>query len=425
MTDQNPATTGSTRTVIRNGTVLNTESMTYTENQSVVIEDGLIVDVNDDSAKGSAGDADIAIDAGGGYVLPGLIDGHVHFRLATLNFRALASWSEVQFGIAMASLATATVKRGFTTVRDLGGDVNGLMSAIRDGATPGPRIVRAGMMLTQTGGHGDIRSGEIEVASCGCVLDSNVMSIVADGVDAVRKAARHLLRDGSDFLKIHVSGGVASPSDPIESVQYTPDEIRTVVTEAAHRGTYVSAHAYTPEAISMAVNSGVHCIEHGNLMDDATAALLADAGTVVVPTLVTYQAMNDIGRQLGLPESNLAKNAVVLDSGLESLERAHNAGITLGFGTDLIGEAQPRQNEELAIRARVQPAVDVLRSMWIVNAQLCHLEGRIGVLKPGAFGDVLVSKVDPLSDLQAFADHENSLTHVVQNGQVVVDRSQG
>ena len=418
MSSDHPVSPESTRTVIRNGTVLDTETMTYTENQTLVIEDGVIVDLADSDA----GRADVEIDARGRFVLPGLIDGHVHFRLATLNFHALASWSEVQFGIVMAGLAKSTVERGFTTVRDLGGDVNGLMRSIRDGATPGPRIVRAGMMLTQTGGHGDPRSGEIEVASCGCLLDSNVMSIVADGVDAVRKAARHLLRDGSDFIKIHVSGGVASPTDPLDSVQYTPEEIRTIVTEAAHRHTYVSAHAYTPEAIAMAVGAGVHCIEHGNLMDDPTASLIADAGAVVVPTLVTYQAMNDIGRQLGLPAANLAKNTTVLESGLESLERAHNAGITLGFGTDLIGESQPRQNEELAIRAEVQPAEAVLRSMWNVNARLCHLEGRVGVLEPGAFGDVVISNVDPLDDLIAFADHETALSHIVQGGQLVVDR---
>ncbi|MFK7917742.1 MAG: amidohydrolase family protein [Ilumatobacter sp.] len=414
------STGSSTRTVIRNATVLNTGTMTYTEARTIVIEDGMIVDV----ASSYVGDADVDIDAAGRYVLPGLIDGHVHFRLATLNFRALASWSEVEFGIAMAASSTATVQRGFTTVRDLGGDVNGLISAIKRGATQGPRIVRAGLMLTQTGGHGDTRSGEIEVASCGCLLDSNVMSIVADGCDAVRKAARHLLRDGSDFLKIHVSGGVASPSDPLESVQYTPEEIRTVVTEAQHRNTYVSAHAYTPESIAMAVNAGVHCIEHGNLMDDETASLVAESNAVVVPTLVTYHAMDDVGRQLGLPAANLAKNSVVLESGLASLELAHRAGVTMGFGTDLIGESQPRQNDELAIRGTVLPAQDVLRSMWLVNARLCHLEGRIGVLAPGAFGDVVISNVDPLDDLAGFAQHESALSHVIQHGTLVVDRSE-
>lgn len=405
--------------MVRNATVLDTTTMTYAERQVVVIEDGIIVDVADSPVGG----ADVDIDARGRFVLPGLIDAHVHFRLATLDVRSLARWSEVQFGINMARLAAATVDRGFTTVRDLGGDVNGLIRSIADGHARGPRIVRAGLMLTQTGGHGDIRTGEIEVASCGCTLDSSIMSIVADGPDAVRKAARHLLRDGSDFIKIHVSGGVASPADPLDSVQYTSDEIRVVVTEAQHRGTYVAAHAYSSEAIAMAVEAGVHSIEHGNLMDDQAAALVAQAGAVVVPTLVTYQAMDDIGRQHGFPEANLAKNAVVLESGLASLERAQRAGVTLGFGTDLIGEAQVRQNDELAIRARVQSATDVLRSMWIVNAQLCRLEGRIGVVQPGAFGDILISEVDPIADITAFARHETALTHVLQHGKVAVDRS--
>jgi imidazolonepropionase-like amidohydrolase len=185
----------------------------------------------------------------------------------------------------------------------------------------------------------------------------------------------------------------------------------------------VSAHAYTPEAIVMAVKAGVHCIEHGNLIDDPTAKVLADASAVMVPTLVTYQAMNDVGKQLGLPAANLEKNAVVLESGLASLERAHAAGVTLGFGTDLIGETQPRQNEELAIRGSVQPAADVLRSMWVVNSQLCHLEGRIGVLAPGAFGDAVISNVDPLEDLAGFAQHKTALSHIIQHGNVVVDRT--
>ena len=250
------------RTAIRNATVLDTASMTFTESQTVVIEDGIIVQVD----SGDAPMADIEIDAAGKYVVPGMIDGHVHFRLATLNLRAMSLWSEVEFGIVMATLSRNTVERGFTTVRDLGGDVGGLIRSIKRGAASGPRIFRAGRMLTQTGGHGDVRAAsDTDVPSCGCSLDANWASIVADGAENVRKAARHNLRDGSDFLKIHVSGGVASPSDPLDSVQYTPEEITAAVTEAAHRHTYVAAHAYTPEAITMAVTNGVHTIEHGNL----------------------------------------------------------------------------------------------------------------------------------------------------------------
>lgn len=406
------------RTLIRDGYVLDTATMSFSDNQDVLIEGGVIVDV----ARSVSTKADVVTDAKGQYVMPGFIDGHVHFRLATMDFRKLTTWSEVEFGVVMGKLARETVERGFTTVRDLGGEVSGLISAIRHGHTIGPRIVRAGRMLSQTGGHGDTAGGQLDVPSCACSFRSDNFSIVADGPDAIRKAARHLLRDGSDFLKIHVSGGVASPTDPIDSIQYTPEEIIVAVTEATHRGTYVAAHAYSPEAIEMAVVNGVHSVEHANLIDKRTAEIVASKGAVMVPTLATYKAMNDVGGKLGLPAANQRKNVVVYESGLESLEIAVSAGVTLGLGTDLIGETQSYQNSEFAIRAEVQSAVDVLRSMWITNAQLCHLEGKVGVVQPGAFGDIVISNVNPLDNLVKFADHQNSLTHVIQGGKVVVKR---
>ena len=405
-------------TVIRNGNVLDTGAMVVVGERDVVIDDGLIVDVTERYEQRG----DVEIDARGRFVLPGMIDGHVHFRLATMDFRALVGWTEVEFGIRMAALSRNTVERGFTTVRDLGGDVIGLMRAIAAGATPGPRIVRAGRMLTQTGGHGDAEGGDRDVPTCGCAMRSTTFSIVADGAEAVRKAARHNLREGSDFLKVHVSGGVASPSDPLDSVQYTPAELEAAVTEAEHRGTYVAAHAYSPEAIQQAVAAGVHSIEHGNLIDQLSAQQMAEAGSVLVPTLVTYAAMNQLGEQLGLPKVNRDKNTVVYEAGLASLEIAHAAGVTIGLGTDLIGETQTMQNREMAIRAEVQPAEAILRSMWNTNARLCRLEGRIGVVAPGAFGDLVVSHVNPLDDITAFSDPVSSLSHVVQAGRVVVER---
>ncbi len=405
-------------TVIRNGHVLDTATMTFSDSADVVIEGGVITDVGTKlSAK-----ADVVVDAAGQFVVPGLIDAHVHFRLATLNFRALEKWSEVEFGIAMARLAHDTVRRGFTTVRDLGGEVNGLIRAISRGDAVGPRIVRAGHMLSQTGGHGDTAGGHLDIPTCACALRTNSFSIVADGPEAVRKAARHLFRDGSDFLKMHASGGVATPMDPLENVQYTSEEIRVAVVEAEHRKTYVAAHAYTPEAIALAITNGVKSIEHANLVDRSTAQLIAEHDAIVVPTLVTYKAMNDFGRRLGLPEANITKNRIVYESGLSSLEELLRAGVTMGFGTDLIGETQGMQNEEMVIRSEVQSASDILRSIWVVNPRLCRMEGKIGTLIPGAFGDLVVSKVNPLEDIFKFSDHQNSLTHVVAGGQVVVSR---
>jgi len=406
------------RTAIENGTVLDTATMEFVGERTVVIDDGIIVDVTEQYR----GSADSVVDASGAFVVPGLIDAHVHFRLATMDFRLLSRFSEVEFGIRMATLARETVERGFTTVRDLGGDVSGLIRAIDRGVTGGPRIIRAGRMLSQTGGHADIEGGPREVPSCACAMRTTAFGIVVDGPDAVRKAARHNLREGSDFLKIHVSGGVATPSDPLESVQFTSDEISVAVVEAAHRQTYVAAHAYSPESIQLAVEAGVHSIEHGNMLDDASAATIASADAVLVPTLATYEAMDQLGEKLGLPAANREKNTTVYNAGLASLEVARRHGVTMGFGTDLIGESQVRQNRELLIRHEVEPAVDILRSMWITNSRLCHLEGLIGTLDPGAYGDVVVSRVNPLEDLTSFADPTTAFTHVIQGGRTITQR---
>lgn len=401
------------RLLIENANIFDTDKLAFTGEAPLLCENGRIVAVGEKTRM-----ADQTIDARGLFALPGFIDAHVHFRLATLNFARLARWSEVEFGIVMAKLSRETLERGFTTVRDLGGDVTGLIRAIAAGAAEGPRIVRAGRMLSQTGGHGDVDSDTRLVPSCACHMPHSAFGIIADGVDAVRKGARHLLKEGSDFLKIHVSGGVATPTDPLESIQYTPEEIAAVVTEARHRGTYVAAHAYLPEAIMMAVVNGVRSIEHANMLDADSAAAIAAHGAIMVPTLATYEAMEAFGPSLGLPAQNLKKNKQVLAAGLTSLEIARAANVTMGFGTDLIGETQSRQNKEFAIRAEVEPATDILRSMYQVNPVLCRMEGEIGTLSEGAYADIVLSKVDPLKRIADLASPETSLGYVIKAGAV-------
>ena len=400
------------RLVIRNARRLDVGKMAIIEDGPLVAEAGKIVSIGEDAS------ADVEIDAKGSFMLPGFIDAHVHFRLATLDFAKLQRWSEVEFGIVMAQLAKETLWRGFTTVRDLGGDVEGLMRAIKAGAAEGPRIIRAGRMLTQTGGHGDAESGPRPVPTCACEMRHTAFGIVADGPDAVRKAARHNLRDGSDFLKIHVSGGVASPADPLESVQYTAAEIAAACEEARHRQTYVAAHAYSAESIIMAVENGVHTIEHGNMIDAGAAACMARCGAVMVPTLSTYEAMDLLGRKMGFPEANLVKNSKVLEAGLRSLEIARDAGVTLGWGTDLIGESQARQRREFAIRAEVETPGEILRSMYEVNPKLCGLSGEIGTLTPGAVADIVLTKVNPLEDIAALGG-DDAIERVIQAGRPI------
>jgi imidazolonepropionase-like amidohydrolase len=405
------------RLVIRNCHWLDTDRMEMRPDSTITIEDGRIAAIG----PSDSGNADQTIDAKGRFVIPGLIDAHVHFRLATMDFRKLASWSEVEYGIAMQRLSRETLQRGFTTVRDLGGDVEGLMRAIKAGMAEGPRIVRAGRMLTQTGGHGDAEGGPRPVPQCACEMRHTAFGIVSDGVDAVRKASRHNLRDGSDFLKIHVSGGVATPSDPLESIQYTKDEIAAVCQEARNRHTYVAAHAYSPESIRLAVENGVYTLEHGNLIDADAAALAAKHNAVLVPTLATYEAMEEVGAQLGLPLANRQKNKKVYEAGIGSIEIARKAGLTLGFGTDLIGETQARQNREFTIRAAVETPVQILHAMYVVGAKLCRLEGEIGTLKPGVVADLVICDKNPLDDIRILSSPA-AFSHVIQAGLTVSRR---
>jgi imidazolonepropionase-like amidohydrolase len=250
-------------------------------------------------------------------------------------------------------------------------------------------------------------------------MHSDSFAHVADGVDAVRRAAREELRRGATQLKIMASGGVASPSDPIWTVQYSHDEIAAVVDEARGRRTYVCAHAYTPAAIRRAVEAGVRSVEHGNLLDDPTAALIAERGAYLVPTLVTYEKIAELGARFGFPARSIEKVKDVIDHGLGSLEIAARHGVPIGFGTDLLGETHPFQAHELVIRARAMAPIDVLRSATVVNAALLERAGELGVVAPGALADLLVVDGNPLADLTLLDGQGERLALVMRGGEIV------
>jgi len=401
---------------VSQGTVLDTTSMELIENQTVVLEADRIVDIVEGATRV---DADLDIDAAGQFILPGFIDGHFHHWFITMDFDRLLRMSAVERGIGMGALAEGTVKRGFTTVRDAGGDNRGLMTAIRNGLTGGPRIVQAGRILSQTGGHGDMRADHDALAECGCQIFADHAGFIVDGVDACRKAARQAMRDGSQFIKIMTSGGVSSPTDPFDSVQFTAEEITAITTETDHRHTYTTSHAYLPPSIQLAVENGVKCIEHGNGLDKVTANLMVEHGATMVPTLVAYKALADIGPKVGMPETILAKNDGVFEMGQNAIEVARDAGVELGFGTDLLGEAHDLQNQEFAIRANLEPAADVLRSMYVTNAKLAKMEREIGVVAQGAYADLVVSRINPLEDLAGLAEPDANLSSIIQHGEPV------
>ncbi len=371
--------------------------------RDVVVADGRVVEV---AASGAAAveDGDEVVDCAGRTVLPGLVDAHVHAAVTTMDFGALAGHPPSLRAIGSARILEGMLRRGFTTVRDAGGADVGLEAAVERGLVAGPRLLRAGRALSQTGGHGDVRSPFVPGLTCACEIAESGIALLADGEDAVRRAAREQLREGAHAIKVMASGGVASPTDPLWMEAYTPGELAVAVEEAARRRTYVLAHAYTPGAIVRAVEAGVRSIEHGNLLDADAARVMADHDAFLVPTLVTYWAIATFGADFGLPRWAVDKVGEVLDAGKESVRLALDAGVRVGFGTDLLGEAHDFQAQELALRAEVQTPAEVLASATAVNADLLGLAGEIGDVAPGARADLLVVDGDPTADLSTLVE---------------------
>jgi imidazolonepropionase-like amidohydrolase len=386
---------------------------------AVRVEGERIVEVSDRAIR-HAGVREV--DLRGRVLMPGLIDAHVHAVLTTMNLAALTQRPVTLVALEARRILEAMLRRGFTSVRDAAGADAGLAEAVERGLVRGPRIFFSGRALSQTGGHGDFRSLQAEPELCACRIHTNGFSHVADGVDAVRRAAREELRRGATQIKIMASGGVASPSDPVWNLQYSPEEMRAIVEEARGWRRYAMAHAYTPEAIRRAVEAGVRTIEHGNLIDRPTAELMVERGAFLVPTLVTYFAIDELGRALGFPEVSQRKVKHVLEAGLASLEIAREAGLALGFGTDLLGETHDQQSRELSIRAEVERPADVLRSATLVNARILEREGELGEIAPGALADLLVVDGDPLADLSLLQEQGKHLLLVMKSGEPSVDR---
>ncbi|MBW1687183.1 MAG: amidohydrolase family protein [Deltaproteobacteria bacterium] len=405
--------------LFRNANLLDTQAGRTLPGHSVLVEDERIVELREGEIR--APDAQ-AIDVGGRTLMPGLIDAHVHAAITTMNLAAMAQRPLTLVAIEAAKILEGMLRRGFTSVRDAGGADRGMAQAVERGLIAAPRLFYSGRALSQTGGHGDFGPLEDAPALCACAIRSSGLSHVADGVSAVRKAAREELRRGAHQIKIMASGGVASPSDPIWNLQYSGEEMRAIVEEAQSWRTYALAHAYTPEAISRAVEAGVRSIEHGNLLDTATAARMHEAGAYLVPTLVTYFAIDELGRALGCPAASVAKVKDVLDAGLASLETAKAAGVPMGFGTDLLGETHEQQSREFSIRAQVLSQAEILRSATVVNAEILNRSGELGVISPGALADLLVVDGDPLENLSLLEKQGKHLPVIMKGGQLFVNR---
>jgi imidazolonepropionase-like amidohydrolase len=359
------------------------------------------------------------IDCGGRTLMPGLIDCHVHVVAMMVNIGQNMLLPDATVAYHAARIMKDMLMRGFTTVRDVGGATYPLVEASDSGLIDAPRLVISGKALSQTGGHADARTRYDNRQPASWQANLGSLGRLCDGVDEVRKAAREEIKQGAHFIKIMANGGVASPNDPIHFLGFSREEIRAVVEEAANAGTYVAAHLYTDDAIRRAVECGVHSLEHCNLIKADTAAFAAAQGAIACPTLVTYEYLKLEGASLGLPPVSVSKIDTVRLAGLESLSIMAGAGLTMAYGSDLLGDMHRHQSEEFVIRGRVLPAIEVLRSTTVHAARLCRRVGEIGTVQTGALADLILVDGDPLGDLALLTRQGAHLPAIMKGGRFV------
>jgi len=393
---------------------------------NVLIVGNLIQSISAQPIAAPEGTAMTTIRGGGRTLMPGLIDNHVHIALSTTGQADLLSDATTADVLQARATAEAgdMLMRGFTSVRDMGGPMLTARSAIDKGELPGPRIYPSGAMISQTSGHGDSRLpqersrrffGEV---SKGEQLGANY---IADGRDEVLTATRENLRAGATQIKVMAGGGAASAYDPLDVTQYTLDEMKAAVEAASDWNTYVTVHAYTPRAVRRAVEAGVLCIEHGQLLDEETMKLLAEKGI-----WLSLQALDPAPPTA--PDSTRRKKAQVIDGTDNAFKWAKKYGVKLAWGTDFLFD--PRQNAQqaadiLKMKQWMTPA-EVLKLVTHDNAQLLALSGprnpyqagKLGVVEAGAYADLLLVNGDPIENLDLIGDPARNFSVIIKDGKV-------
>lgn len=386
---------------------------------NLLIADGRIAEIS--SSAIPPGDA-LIIDCAGRTLMPGLIDCHGHAVAITSDYRVNAEMPDLLVAFHAAKILRGMLDRGFTTLRDAGGATWPLVQAVETGLIEGPRLFISGRALSQSNGHGDLRGRNVLWPDLAQTIRAGSAARIVDGVDNVRKAVREELQQGAQQIKVMASGGVSSLTDPISWTQYSQAELTAIVEEAEAAEAYVMAHAYTSRAIIRAVQCGARTIEHGNLVDEATATAMADRNVYAVPTLAVYEASALYGRAAGRSEEKLARAETVRAAGLRSLQLFREAGVKMGYGSDLSGDWHRLQGLEFTARAPVIPPLELLRSATSVGAEIIRQDGKLGCIKPNAIADVIVVEGDPLEDISLLARGEETIPLVVKGGKIVKNR---
>jgi imidazolonepropionase-like amidohydrolase len=381
---------------------------------TVLVKDDRIAAVT--RAPLDAGGAEI-IDVAGKTLMPGLIDAHAHITGLSLSPRNTA-YPAAELLKAAATYLRNSLLAGFTTVREAGGADYTIARLLKEGTIIGPRLFYSGRALTQTGGGADFRTPSELTDPCGHVSPFSVMSVIADGVDQVRSAAREELRKGASQLKVFASGGVVFPAEGHPTrYEYSAAELAAVVEEAAARSTYVMAHVYTDEGVRRCLTAGVRSIEHGNFMRRETVARLGARGAFLDPTFISLVHRVETARETGLPEAIVDNLKRTIDRGREVYSWAKEEGVPIGLGTDLWGpEAQKSQPREFALRMEFDSAANIVHSATAVNADLLMQRGLLGTIAAGAYADLLVVDGNPLRDAGVMANPEQNLKLVMQDG---------
>ncbi len=381
---------------------------------SVLVEGGRIARVGAAGTLAASDDAR-TIDCAGRTLMPGLTDAHVHFGLTARGDQDPPE-SHVSYVLKVVENIGIALQEGFTTVRDAGGLDPTYALAVETGQISGPRILPSGSFLSITGGHGDHRSPWSDV------LTPSIPGLVAhtelvDGVDAVRLAARTQLRRGATQVKLFASGGVMSPTDPLDSLQFSVEEIAAAVHEAKAFGKYAMAHCHTSAAMNNALDAGVRSIEHGSILDEQTARKMAAQDAYLVPTLVIIELLSHMAE---LPDVSRVKVEMVHGKTGLSVVMAQAAGVHIGSGSDLLGPRQRHRGGELVEKAKHLGAMGAIVSATTTNAALFRLEDRIGTIAEGMDADLILVDGDPLTDIAVLADGRN-IPLVVKAGVVVKD----
>lgn len=402
--------------VLKNATVIDGTGNAPLPNGSVIVEGERIKEILP-SPPGKIPAGATTIDCHHQTLMPGLIDAHVHVGAVEANLVEQQRRSFYSFLIIRTlKVIKETLDQGFTTVRDAGGADPGLREALQQGLIQGPRLFVAGCPLSQTGGHGDFRL-PTEMRSPSEDL-AGLATRICDGVDQVRHMAREQLRQGVDHLKVMAGGGAMSPSDEIDTSQYSLEELRAVVFEAQVAGKYVMAHVYSSRSIRNCIAAGIRTLEHGNLLDEESAQAIKEAGAFLVPTLVTYEMISRMGRDLGIPENNIRKINEARERSLEALTIAHRVGVKIASGSDLLGPMQIYKGMELELKSRVLGPMGAIVASTKTNAELLRKEKDLGTIEVGKLADFILINGDPLKDMTLFQQYQEKITLIIQGGQV-------